>query len=76
LTTSSKVEIVTGVEYGYGFFNRWVKGYRAIGHSGGFPGICSMLNIYPELDLTVIILTNSDGDCVEMNDLLNEILLG
>ena len=70
LVTGGKVEIAEGVEYGYGFFNRYVRGQRVMGHGGGFPGICSMLNIYPELDLTTVVLSNSDYGCVEVNDYL------
>jgi len=75
LLTTKKVDLAEDVGYGYGFFDRIVNGYRAIGHSGGFPGICCMFNIFPELDYTIIILSNSDWGCVAASTPINEILL-
>ena len=34
---------------------------RSVGHSGGFPGISSVLDIYPETGVTVVVLSNVDG---------------
>ncbi|MEZ4732720.1 MAG: serine hydrolase [Caldilineaceae bacterium] len=47
-------------EYGYGFGVETINGYRRFGHSGGFPGINSQLNIYPELGYVVAVMSNYD----------------
>jgi CubicO group peptidase (beta-lactamase class C family) len=48
-------------EYGYGFgVGRDALGRRA-GHSGGFPGIESVLDIYLDSGWTVVVLSNVDG---------------
>jgi CubicO group peptidase (beta-lactamase class C family) len=75
LVMKGKIQLRDNVQYAYGFFDMIVQGHRRVGHGGGFPGICSMLNIYPELGYTVVILSNSDGDCVEVNDAITEALL-
>jgi CubicO group peptidase (beta-lactamase class C family) len=46
--------------YGYGFMHETLNGYHRFGHSGGFEGISSELNIYPELGYVVVILSNFD----------------
>jgi CubicO group peptidase (beta-lactamase class C family) len=54
-----------GPKYGYGF-NEWVSnGHRIVGHGGGGPGINSMLQVYPGLDYTVIVLSNYDPPAAE-----------
>ena len=75
LLLEGKVELNEGVEYAYGFFDRTVMGQRVVGHGGGFPGICSMLAIYPDLELTSVVLTNSDGDCVTADETIKARLL-
>jgi D-alanyl-D-alanine carboxypeptidase len=52
----------TGAEgkYGYGFFIREHNGVRAAGHSGGWVGVTTQMDIYPDLGYTVVILTNYD----------------
>ncbi len=37
------------------------RGRRIISHSGGMPGVSTMLRIYPDDDAAIIVLTNSDG---------------
>jgi CubicO group peptidase (beta-lactamase class C family) len=76
LLLEGKVELNEGVKYAYGFFDRTVRGQRAVGHGGGFPGICSILAIYPDLELTTVVLTNSDGDCVTVDEIIKEKLIG
>ena len=46
--------------YGYGFQVEETNGEPVIGHGGGFPGIHSKLDIYPDAGLTVAVLANSD----------------
>ena len=48
-------------DYGYGFgVGKDALGPR-VGHSGGFPGIASVLDIYPDTGWTVVVLSNVDG---------------
>jgi CubicO group peptidase (beta-lactamase class C family) len=53
-----------GWEYGYGFMIRIDDG--SVGHTGGAPGICSFMSMYPESGYTVVVLSNSDADCREI----------
>lgn len=75
LVMKGKIQIGDEVQYAYGFFDRIVQGYRKVGHGGGFPGICSILSIYPELEYTIIILSNSDDDCLKVDEIITETLL-
>lgn len=44
--------------YGYGWGLGEYKGLKAIGHSGGLHGFLSNLVYYPEIDATVVVLSN------------------
>jgi D-alanyl-D-alanine carboxypeptidase len=74
LLMEGKVELNEGVHYAYGFFDRMVNGQRVVGHGGGFPGICSMFGINLDLGYTVIILTNSDNDCMVVDEFIKDTL--
>jgi CubicO group peptidase (beta-lactamase class C family)/outer membrane protein assembly factor BamB len=67
-----KVEFREGVQYAYGFFDEDLRGYRAVGHTGGFPGICDFFYVYPDLGLTIIVLSNSDGGCIPALEYLRQ----
>ena len=41
-----------------------------VGHGGGDPGICSLMNIYLDLGYTTNVLTNSDDDCMAADDII------
>ena len=75
LLLEGKVPLLNNSQYAYGFFDRRVHGQRVVGHGGGFPGICSILSMYPELEYTVIVLTNSDNDCRAVDEFIAETLL-
>jgi CubicO group peptidase (beta-lactamase class C family) len=47
-------------KYAYGFSDEQVQGTRIFGHNGGFPGINSQLDIYPEQGYTVVVMSNYD----------------
>jgi CubicO group peptidase (beta-lactamase class C family) len=54
-----------GPRYGYGF-NEWrVAGHRIVGHGGGAPGVNAMLQIYPDMGYSVIVLSNFDPPAAE-----------
>ncbi|MCB0686492.1 MAG: serine hydrolase [Saprospiraceae bacterium] len=45
--------------YGLGWFISIINNYTVISHSGGLPGMLSMVMIVPELNSAVVVLTNS-----------------
>jgi D-alanyl-D-alanine carboxypeptidase len=49
-----------GVQYAYGLGDQRVNGVRIVGHNGGGPGISAWLDMYPEADLTCVVLGNCD----------------
>jgi CubicO group peptidase (beta-lactamase class C family) len=75
LLLAGKVELAEGVQYAYGFFDRQIGDYRVVGHGGGFPGICSLLNLYLDLGYTTVVLSNSDHDCLAVDEFTKEKLL-
>jgi CubicO group peptidase (beta-lactamase class C family) len=60
VVTTGKVDAGPGLKYGYGFFCSEVDGRRAVGHSGGFSGINSQLDIHLDTGYTVIVMSNYD----------------
>ena len=58
LLTTPKPEI-SSPQYGFGFGVE--SGGRIVGHSGGFPGINSQLDIYVGEDYTVAVMSNYGG---------------
>lgn len=45
--------------YGLGWFLRDAKGNSSVSHSGGLPGMISFVTMYPDLNLGIVILTNT-----------------
>ncbi|MFL5357695.1 serine hydrolase [Archangium sp.] len=59
--TTGKVKLGPESEnetYAYGFFDEQVQGTHIVGHSGGFPGINSQLDIYLGKGYTVAVMLN------------------
>lgn len=75
LMLAGKVRMGENAQYGYGFMNRMVEKQRSVGHGGGAPGICSLMNIYIDLGYTTIVLTNSDEDCLAADEIIKAALL-
>lgn len=46
--------------YGLGWEVSDVKGNLKVSHTGGLPGMLSILTMYPDLDLGIVILTNTE----------------
>lgn len=52
---------------GYGYGLGWLirkddNGYRVVSHTGGMPGVATVLNLYPSENVAVVVLANkSDG---------------
>jgi D-alanyl-D-alanine carboxypeptidase len=72
LLLAGKAEMAEGVSYAYGFMDRTDAGVRAVGHTGGAPGVCSFLWIYPDTGYTIVVLSNSDNGCVPVLMYLRE----
>lgn len=75
LLLAGKVRMGEHAQYGYGFMDRMVENQRAVGHGGGAPGICSLMNIYLDLGYSTIVLTNSDEDCMAADEIIKAALL-
>lgn len=63
-----------GVEYAYGFLVRTSNEHRIVGHTGGSPGVCSMLEIYLDRGYTAVTLSNSDLGCGPVGTEIRKIL--
>jgi CubicO group peptidase (beta-lactamase class C family) len=61
-----------GSQYGYGFHVKRYNGTRIVGHGGGWVGINSHLDIYPDLGYTFAVLTNYDAQTLEIAFKLRE----
>lgn len=75
LLLAGKVSLNERIQYAYGFLDRQVADQRVVGHSGGAPGVCDFLDIYLDRGYTLIILSNSDGDCVAAHEAIEPALL-
>ncbi|KAF2341966.1 serine hydrolase [Flavobacterium tistrianum] len=47
--------------YGLGWFLTDVKGKLKVEHTGGLPGMLSIVTLFPDLDLGIVILTNTEN---------------
>lgn len=59
--------------YGLGFGLRDENGYTIIQHSGGLPGMLSMVTMIPELKAGIVVLTNAAPGGLSLVTLTNEI---
>ncbi len=60
-------------DYGFGFGARRDALGRSTGHSGGFAGISSVLDIYLDTGWTMIVLSNTDGGMAPVAQKLREV---
>lgn len=60
-------------DYGYGFGVGMDALGRSAGHTGGFPGIASALDIYLDTGWTVVVLSNVDGGMEPVAQRLREV---
>lgn len=59
----TSVHGIPNVDYGVGF--RIVpddNGLRQVSHTGGMPGVATVLNLYPEEDLAVVVMANTTAN--------------
>jgi CubicO group peptidase (beta-lactamase class C family) len=59
--TTGKVEMGPGLKYAYGFGERFVNGWRTVGHNGGAPGVDAEFIAFPDHDIDAVVLTNQDA---------------
>ncbi len=53
---------LAGSGYGVGWFSRdRADGYRVVSHSGGMPGVATILDLVPAEDIAVVVLSNGGG---------------
>ena len=60
-------------EYGFGFAIGEDSLGRSVGHSGDFPGISAVLDIYPDAGWTVVVLSNVDDGMPAVAGKLKEV---
>jgi len=60
--------------YGYGFDAGGEPGGRIVGHSGGFPGISSNLDIYLDSGFVAIVLSNYSGGSQAIQQKMRELI--
>ena len=75
LMFEGKVDSRPGEQYAYGFI---VRANGSVGHGGGFPGVSTYTNIYPETGYAFVVLSNEDRggqDIVNMLDSMIDRLL-
>jgi CubicO group peptidase (beta-lactamase class C family) len=59
-TSKAKANFAPNAAYGYGFMIQNANGTTSFGHGGGFPGVCTEMNIYPKEGVVFIVLSNYD----------------
>jgi len=72
LLLEGKVEVREGRHYAYGFFDRTIRGQRVVGHGGGAPGVCTLMDSFFDSGYTVIVLSNTDQDCLAVLEFLGK----
>lgn len=50
------------------------KGHRKHGHNGGAPGISADFGFYPDLGYTFVVLSNSDGDAMNVSSFITNLI--
>jgi len=61
--------------YGYGFSQGGTGANRIVGHSGGFSGISSNLDMFIDSGFTTAVMSNIDNGAIPIRDKLRELLL-
>ncbi len=61
MTTAGVLPNGEALSYGYGLGLGESNGHRTIGHGGGINGFNTILNYFPDQDLTVAVIVNTGG---------------
>jgi hypothetical protein len=63
--------------YGFGLFHGELEGHARISHAGGIQGFVSDLAVYPDADLHIAVLVNTEGPLAStLSEQLARIVLG
>jgi CubicO group peptidase (beta-lactamase class C family) len=58
-------QIDTGAEYGLGWrIDDDGRGFRQVGHTGGMPGVTTVLSLFPAEGVVVVVLANRRSDLI------------
>lgn len=77
MVLTGKAELAPDFAYGYGFADDRRAGTRIVGHTGGFPGIETQLDMYLDRGYTVVVLANRDHRIIEVvTEKLRAMILG
>jgi len=61
MTTPGELNDGSRIEYGYGLAVGYVDGHHRVSHVGGFLGFMGQIAHYRDDDVTIVVLTNTDG---------------
>lgn len=61
--------------YAFGLDHYSLNGHRVMGHNGSLPGFDAAMNVYPDENITIIVLTNTGGAAGELESQLSRIVL-
>jgi len=61
-------------DYGFGFGIEGTPGNRIVGHSGGFPGLNSVLRIFLDSGFTVAVMSNHDHGAMPVAEKMSELI--
>jgi CubicO group peptidase (beta-lactamase class C family) len=61
MTTPARLTDGSEIEYGYGLAVSFLEGRRRINHVGGTLGFSSQISHYEDEDVTIVVLTNTEG---------------
>jgi CubicO group peptidase (beta-lactamase class C family) len=77
MTTPATLPSGRALSYGYGLGVDSFGGHRRFFHGGGLPGFDGWAAYFPDDDLTIVTLCNTDGDtAMEISDAMAGLLLG
>lgn len=61
--------------YAFGLDHYTINGHRVVGHNGSLPGFDAVMNAYPDDEMTIIVLANTDGTAGELESQVAKIVL-
>lgn len=77
MTTPATLPDGNALSYGYGVGVDTFAGRRRLFHGGGLPGFDAWAAYFPDDDLTVAVLCNTNGDgAMEVGDAMAGLVLG
>ena len=64
--TTGQVAMGPQMQYAFGFGVGDIRGWRQVGHNGGFPGVNAEFMMFPDKGIDVVVLANMDGPAATM----------